>query len=335
MDKALKVAYTVRNRLSEKKVCTTRDKYFLIDNNGIQSGLLSRGCMGPIAGDANAFRSALKADAHIKYLVIFPQIMRVTKYAGRNGPTEYRSVFVDKKLDEHMPIGSSEEHADYFLDYILNRSPWAPVFITKDPEDVRTKGLIIDANNELTLIVTATIAVRTLCDYPDFAYNFYRIRQLLGDKYPENLQYILSALLLYGEGYKVKKVIKRKIPVWNIYSTHYKGYGNPMWFKNLTPSGVRNFLSGTSINNGQNFLSSNNFIDRYKLFVRTWQTDGPQDQGSYASGNLPVIPDIALRSMMRRDGSLGATTGYAYENGAVADLAKKILKYSTSKRASK
>ncbi|KKK97533.1 hypothetical protein LCGC14_2651810, partial [marine sediment metagenome] len=288
--------------------------------------------------DANYFNTTAEKGAFVKYFVAFPQSMRILKYVNNIRTTTYRTMFVDKKLDDHSPIGSSNEHADYFLDYILNRSPWAPLFITKDPEDVRTNGVIIDATNDLTLVVTATIAIRTLNDYPTFAYNFYRMRQLLSDKFPENLQYIVSALLTYGEGVKfpAPRILKnKKVPIWTIDKVHYKGYGNVMWFQNLTPMGVSNFLNGVYIEKFDNLLSSTYDIVKYSLFVRSWQSDGPRVIESTIRGELPVLPDIKFKHTIKQYGDLGLTIGDAYKADGVINLAKAILKYSTSKEASK
>ncbi len=329
MDKALEVAYTLRDKLCSNKIKDTRDKYYMVSDKAVAGPLCVRGCMGGVHVDANDIRG------RVKYFIAKPTRAIIADY--NKGHPIYKSIFIDKKLNDHLPYGSSEEHADYFLDYILNRSPWANVFITKDPGDVRTKGIIIDANHDLSLVTTATVAVRTLLDYPDFAYNFYQMRKLLQDEYPENLQYILSALLKYSPSTVTSKILNKTktISTWMVDSTQYQAYGNVMWFKSLTPSGVTNFLNNAPIENNNNFLSKDGRIDRYKMWVRNWQSDGPLTVESGMTGKLPVQPDKSLRKSVKMTSNIGSRVINAYKKDGVRNLAEQILKYSISKEASK
>jgi hypothetical protein len=56
-------------------------------------------------------------------------------------------------------IGSKSNQLDY-IDYVANRSPFAPTFVTKDAKDIADNGFIQDAKHPIALVVSGGIAIR-------------------------------------------------------------------------------------------------------------------------------------------------------------------------------
>lgn len=92
---------------------------------------------------------------------------------------------------------------DYF-DWLINRSPWASVFITKDADEGFKLGWVVDAHQPHQLVASALIASR----FPTESYNpgvsnrFSVYMELLGLGYDEITSYLFACLFYKTSAYK-------------------------------------------------------------------------------------------------------------------------------------
>jgi len=162
-------------------------------------------------------------------------------------------------------------HLDY-VDYIINRSPWALAHVIKDPETVLKQGFIVTTNVPGPFMVTAALALRATTEYPNQPSGFLRLKEMM----TEDRAFIASCFMqfsnrnwrmVYVDGHHVsmpqygKKALRNwlshnppKAPTWRE-DCHYRQYARywaggeademsqmtPMLMNAKAPGGVNTF----------------------------------------------------------------------------------------------
>lgn len=85
-----------------------------------------------------------------------------------------------------------------FIDWLVNRSPYAPAFATKDVNEILERGsFVCDAKVSSSLIVGGLIASRVMWEYTNVCKAWY---ELVSRGCNENLSFLLAHFADYGEG---------------------------------------------------------------------------------------------------------------------------------------
>lgn len=96
---------------------------------------------------------------------------------------------------KQMSKGDQEVHTR-FVQYMLNDSPWAPMFITKDVKEALEVGILMDVTRNVSHIVGAAVALRVATEWPVILKPF---GDALDKGYSGNVAYLISGHLQHGK----------------------------------------------------------------------------------------------------------------------------------------
>lgn len=132
-----------------------------------------------------------------------------------------------------------KDMVERYYDWLFNRSPYAPIFITKDVKSVMEEAIeVIDANHPANLIVGGMTASRTASEYPYIVMVWDKLVKL---KVHENVAFYFAHL--FRCKYKNPETLGIVPAMWNhtaiqtIDIPAYTGGGNPDGY-------VENFIHG-------------------------------------------------------------------------------------------
>ncbi len=91
--------------------------------------------------------------------------------------------------------GANRKVYPLFVKYILNDSPWAFCFITKDVDEALEKGILMDVQQNVSHIVGAAMSLRLGTEYPDTLKPF---ADALEKGYSGNVAHLVSGHLMGG-----------------------------------------------------------------------------------------------------------------------------------------
>lgn len=86
----------------------------------------------------------------------------------------------------------------HYLGWLLNKSPFASLFVTKKPSDAWKTSIIIDADCSPQKVISAAISVRYLYEYPHLINKWVKYSYYM----PKNLAYMLLHLTYWKKGDK-------------------------------------------------------------------------------------------------------------------------------------
>lgn len=72
----------------------------------------------------------------------------------------------------HRRTHASPEAYDKFIHHMLNESPWAPYYVTKDVKEAHELGVVMNMDKGKNFVVSAAIALREGSEYPQVAPRF-------------------------------------------------------------------------------------------------------------------------------------------------------------------
>jgi hypothetical protein len=123
--------------------------------------------------------------------------MRWGKDYGNNDKDGDKVVAVACNIHGHIKnIGPNNLEAyTAFVKYMLNDSPWADAWLTKDVDEAMKGCAMMDVTKHFSYVCSAAIALRTGSEYPRFLKVF---KQLIDMKYSPNVAYIMSQMTTVG-----------------------------------------------------------------------------------------------------------------------------------------
>ena len=129
-------------------------------------------------------------DGSISHSQGAPCLVRVPHYH-----TEGCLFFVDRTINPRDSRISLEDSREY-INYVLNKSYWRHPFVTKDPEEVFNKGVIIKTNYPTRYCLSASIAIRFVKEWPDRVHTWNKINSLVNHG---DLALMLAHRFLYNQ----------------------------------------------------------------------------------------------------------------------------------------
>lgn len=99
--------------------------------------------------------------------------MNNTGYGGF--PIKSKRQYVVSSIQEHKV---DKDDAILYINWLVNEGPYAPVFVTKDPEDILENGYICDADHPSNLIAGALINSRIMWEYTEVLKSFLKMVKL-------------------------------------------------------------------------------------------------------------------------------------------------------------
>lgn len=124
--------------------------------------------------------------------------MRWGKDYGNNDKDADKPVAVACNIHGHIKrtvaIASLESYTA-FVKYMLNDSPWADAWLTKDVDEAMKGCAMMDVTKHFSYVCSAAIALRTGSEYPRFLKVF---KQLIDMKYSPHVAYIMSQMTTIG-----------------------------------------------------------------------------------------------------------------------------------------
>jgi hypothetical protein len=108
---------------------------------------------------------------------------------------KYKSDVVTELIvyQHRATVGTKREHLD-FMRWMLNKSPWNKVFLTKNAAEAYNNGFSIDICADTTVVYAALIAMRQFSEFKGFALSYSLLR---GKGYCPSVSYI-TAQFIYG-----------------------------------------------------------------------------------------------------------------------------------------
>ena len=120
--------------------------------------------------------------------------MRWGKDYGNNDKDNDKAVAVACNIHGHVKrVGQIADADSYkaFVKYMLNDSPWADAWLTKDIDEAMKGCAMMDVTKHFSYVCSAAIALRTGSEYPKFLKVF---KQLIDMKYSPHVAYIMSQM---------------------------------------------------------------------------------------------------------------------------------------------
>ena len=96
-----------------------------------------------------------------------------------------------KRMDD-----KTQKHHERFIQYMLNDSPWAFCFVTKDVKEALEVGILMDVNQNVSHIVGAAMSLRLATEWPDVLIPFCDV---LDKGYSGNVAFLCSGHLMKGK----------------------------------------------------------------------------------------------------------------------------------------
>jgi len=93
---------------------------------------------------------------------------------------------------QHLLAGKAD--VIKYFDWLANRSPWADVFVTKDPEDIIKNGWVVDPKFPANFVTSALIATRFVTEsYTDVIYKRFKVyKDILAMGFKEQEAFLFS-----------------------------------------------------------------------------------------------------------------------------------------------
>lgn len=192
-----------------------------------------------------------------------------------------------------------------FVDWLINRSPWAAIFVDKNPESVVKYGYVVDANYPANFIASAMIASR-------FVTESYVAKGEVEDRcavYEEllNMGVTENEAFFFAHMYtasNAKSVYPIQFSRWSSGHSTFSAY-------NYQENYVRSFLTGKPVNLEKNLLAAglgygSNTINNL------W--GNPTDKDSFGKAVQDLVP---LRKEEKKDHHIfrkAPVKGYQYTN---------------------
>lgn len=120
--------------------------------------------------------------------------MRWGKDYGNNDKEGDKPVAVACNIHGHIKRVTAVvdfEAYKVFVKYMLNDSPWADAWLTKDVDEAMKGCAMMDVTKHFSYVCSAAIAMRTGSEYPRFLSVF---KKLIDMKYSPNVAYIMSQM---------------------------------------------------------------------------------------------------------------------------------------------
>jgi hypothetical protein len=124
--------------------------------------------------------------------------MRWGKDYGNNDKDGDKPVAVACNIHGHIKRVTAVvdfEAYKVFVKYMLNDSPWADAWLTKDVDEAMKGCAMMDVTKHFSYVCSAAIALRTGSEYPRFLKVF---KQLIDMKYSPHVAYIMSQMTTVG-----------------------------------------------------------------------------------------------------------------------------------------
>jgi hypothetical protein len=120
--------------------------------------------------------------------------MRWGKDYGNNDKEGDKAVAVACNIHGHVKRVSAVANIEaykVFVKYMLNDSPWADAWLTKDVDEAMKGCAMMDVTKHFSYVCSAAIALRTGSEYPQFLKVF---KELIDMKYSSHVAYIMSQM---------------------------------------------------------------------------------------------------------------------------------------------
>lgn len=192
-----------------------------------------------------------------------------------------------KALSAVQPLQTSKEGALNFFDYLFNRSPFAEVFITKDPVDAMKNGIVANTDLPENLVLSAFVASRfpTESYVKDMKERFRVWEEIKAFGFSENFAFIFSQV------FKFTNTKKYEV----IYMPHTSGHCT-FEYNNASEAYYHNFINNTPVKlSDKTFKENGGYGGRSFSGTGIWQTKG--DDGAFSrwmKGLKPITFDKAV-----------------------------------------
>ena len=168
-------------------------------------------------------------------------------YDGNKIPAKEKVTEVALYLKGHVTDKDKQGAWKMFVDYVINRSPVAKCFITKDAQQAVDLGVMMDVNQHYSDLATAAIFLRTGSEYQHSCLNSFK--QVVDLGFSENVAY------LYSQWFVTKECIRYQ---------HQHGGHHVINSRMDKEEFVQFFKKGLFKNNGDPYAF--NHATRYRIF---------------------------------------------------------------------
>lgn len=150
---------------------------------------------------------------------------------------------------------SHDDRVEYY-DYLMNRSPYKDVFITKSYQEAVDNGYIVaSCNHPGNLIIGAMQAARKIWEYTHITKGFLDIREL---GYEENIALMLA--------YTISSGLYRGTSTFNKYFECRGFEHSPLCMETMSKGGANNFRHGVMGNPNEVYTTYQCYDDVYGLW---------------------------------------------------------------------
>lgn len=199
---------------------------------------------------------------------------------------------------------STDEQLNKFIDWLVNRSPWAVVFVDKDVQRIRELGYVVDANHPSSFIGSAMVASRFMTESysgDNWKWRCDVYQELLAIGCTENEAFMFAHMYNKETAGKLYPITFSRLS-----AGHSTFYGC-----NYQENYVRSFLEGKPANFGGNVLASGKGYEGDTL-NKTWgKTTGSDAFAKKVQALLPVSKRIKKDLHIFRK---APSTSYSYKD---------------------
>ena len=221
------------------------------------------------------------------------------------GRSKFKSQGIAYVLSAVMKPHVTEAQALNFIDWLINRSPWAEIFVDKDASSVYKYGYVVDANYPASFITSAFIASRFITEsyltQGEMEGRCLVYHELLEIGCTENEAFMFAHMYAPFSCDKLYPV------TFSRFSSGHSTFHAYSYQENY----VRNFLRGEVANPTKALLSEGKGYESYTINNLWGRTT---DKDSFASALMGLIPKSKVKKNDLHIFRKAPAVGYSYKD---------------------